>query len=351
MSDAERIRRAAVCRDAWEALCAGDRQSATDQLGRLVAAPPGAPYLAEAAFLLALAQVDGGSYDPLRGCATALRQAAETAHPVYAPAAKMLLARHCVASANWALAARLWEELARPELRGYNALAWFGLAGLHQRAQEPDQAREAMHRVWSTGDFQFAPRALGWLISHHADNGDTTKAAWLAKSAFGGWGDPLIYDRITLISLHTVVGRSLLHQVIDPQKVLTGAELLAEINAVREEPLARQLARDLGHQPVPMDGVDLPWYEPYLRNQPDATSLHRVAHEALAYADVACGLAAIPYVEGDRGPGNAFEKIVHQAGRYEWGPIMTASIRHRMLSVLGAPDDFIPATWADPPSA
>ncbi|GAA3748678.1 hypothetical protein GCM10022225_36100 [Plantactinospora mayteni] len=346
MEETERVRRAAVCRDAFELLLTGEPESAAAQLKGLTEAAPGAPYRTEAAFLLALAKAVPYTHRQLEGGAEALRIAAEGDHPIYTPAAKLLLAGHATRVEDYELANRFWNQLAGPYRLGYSAVAWFHIALNHERAGEPDRARDAMAKARATSDPQYAPKAMSWMITYYNDRGRHDRVEALAEIAFDFPDDPLGLDRYMQRNQHAVIGRQKLLDLAEPAGVLAGAQILALANGVEYDPLPIALAGDLQFQPTPMAGVDLPWFEPYLRHQPGTDALFTAAHQALAYADYVCTQAAIQYLERNNGPANTFRNMVQYPSRFPWGPVMHESIRQRMLNVLNAPDHFIPTDWA-----
>ncbi|MEE6258739.1 hypothetical protein [Plantactinospora sonchi] len=349
----ERIRRAAVCRDAFELLLTGERDSAADQLRRLVDADPDprAPYRTEGAFLLALARAVPKARHPLRDSVPALRITVDGDHPIYSPAARLLLAAHLNREGEYPAAVVLWRKLANANRRGYSPVAWFHLGLHHDREGEHERAREAMAQARASGDPQYVTKALSWLVTYYNDRGRTDRVEALAEVAFDVPDDPLCFDRYYLINQHMVIARQQLVDFAEPAGVLAGAHMLAQANGIEHDPLPIALADDLQSQPTPMPGVDLPWYEPYLRHQPGTERLSTAAHQAMAYADYVCTQAAIQYLERNDGPANVFANIVHFPNRFPWGPIMHESIRQRMLRVLQAPDEFIPADWAADPSS
>jgi hypothetical protein len=203
-----------------------------------------------------------------------------------------------------------------------------------------------MARTRATSDPQYAPKALSWLITYYHQRGRADRVEALAEIAFDVPDDPIGFDSYQATNHLVVVGRHKLIHLADPAEVLAGAQTLAQADGIDDDPLPIALAGDLQSQPVPMAGVDLPWYEPYLRHQPGTARLTSAAHQALAYADFACAQAAIHYLENNKGPANAFANIVQYANQFPWGPIMHESIRQRVLNVLQVPEDYIPADWA-----
>ncbi|MBF9133284.1 tetratricopeptide repeat protein [Plantactinospora sp. S1510] len=344
-TNAERLRRAAVCRDAFELLLTGEPESAVGQLKGLAEAAPGAPYRIEAAFLLALAKAVPYTHRQLASSVDGLRIAAEGDHPIYTPAAKLLLAGHWTRMENYERATELWHALLEPYRLGYSAVAWFHIALNHERAGDHDKARDAMAQARATSDPQYAPKAMSWMITYYNNRGRKDRVEALAEIAFDFPDDPLGLDRYMQKNQHVVIGRQRLLDLAEPGGVLAGAQMLAQANGIKDDPLPIVLSNDLQFQPTPMPGVDLPWFEPYLRHQPGTEALMTTAHQALAYADYVCTQAAIQYLEQNDGPANVFANIVQYPTKFPWGPLMHESIRQRMINVLNAPDDFIPTEW------